>query len=104
MKHLKVSSKLWVLVIPLIALIIIFQGFFVIVVNGVQNSFEKTLYDEIYVSSSELLNADRDLYQSAVAEEKYKNNTNKLPKETKDQLISEYQENLTQVKIVLKTQ
>lgn len=77
---------------------IIFQGFFVVVVNGVQNSFEKTLYDEIYVSSSELLNADRDLYQSAVAEEKYKNNTNKLPKETKDQLISEYQENLTQVK------
>ena len=98
MKHLKVSKKLWVLIIPLIALVVIFQLFFVFIVNSVQNNLEHTLYDEIYISSSALLNADRDLYQAAVAEEKYKNNTAKLSKEQKDQLIAEYKDNITQVK------
>ncbi|OJV64331.1 MAG: hypothetical protein BGO41_11955 [Clostridiales bacterium 38-18] len=98
MKHLKVSKKLWVLIIPLIALVVIFQLFFVIIVNTVQNNLEKTLYDEIYISSAELLSADRDLYQAAVAEEKYKNSASKLSKEQKDQLIADYQENIGQAK------
>lgn len=67
-KNLKVSQKLWLVLLPAIISLIALLGLFAYRSNNIQNQLQKTLYDEIYISTASLLNADRDYYQATYSE------------------------------------
>lgn len=98
MKNLKVSKKLWFIILPMLLLLIAFQIFFVSITNSIQSKLQKALYEEIYISSTTLLNADRDFYQASVAEEEIVFNSENITEEQKKNLLADYQENVTQTK------
>jgi len=67
-KKLSLRAKFLLLVLPLVAVIIGLVIALITMVNSVKSNLEKTLYDELYVASENLINADRDLYQADVAD------------------------------------
>lgn len=98
MRNLKVSKKLWFIILPMLLLLIVFQVFFVYIANSIQARLQKTLYEEIYVSSTTLLNADRDFYQASIAEEEIVYNKENITADQKEKLLADYQENVAQTK------
>lgn len=96
-KGLSVSNKLWIMITIPLATIVVLIYFFYQTTEGVMNLLTKTLYDEVQVSTSLMLNADRDFYQAALAEETLLNGKN-LSEDQKKELITSYEENLGQTK------
>lgn len=96
-KNLKVSKKMWLIVIPAMVALIALLALFIYRSNDISQESKKVLYDEIFVSTAEILNADRDFYQAAIAEKEIFLGGDKLPAEKKEQLIGDYIENLEQV-------
>lgn len=71
MKGLSVSNKLWItILIPIVTIVVLIYFFFMTTV-GISDTMAKMLYDEVQVSTSLILNADRDFYQAYVAQEKF---------------------------------
>ena len=58
---------------------------------------QKSLYEEAFVSTAAILNADRDFYQAAIAEEQLYFGGDAMDAETRDGLLAEYEENAGQV-------
>jgi len=98
MKNLKVSKKLWFIVLPITIVLIVSVLFFNWTITGIQDTLKTALYDEIYVSNTTLLNADRDFYQSSIAEQEYYFGKAIISSERKKELLSNYEENLIQAK------
>jgi len=98
MKNLKVSKKLWLIVLPITIVLIVSVLFFNWTITGIQDTLKTALYDEIYVSNTTLLNADRDFYQSSIAEQEYYFGKAIISSERKKELLSNYEENLIQAK------
>jgi len=98
MKNLKVSKKLWFIVLPITIVLIVSVLFFSWTITGIQDTLKTALYDEIYVSNTTLLNADRDFYQSSIAEQEYYFGKAIISSERKKELLSNYEENLIQAK------
>ncbi len=96
MTNLKVSKKLWIIILPMLLLLILFQVFFVYMADSIKDKLQKALYDEIYISSTTLLEADRDLYQASVAE--ILSDNDDIMDGQKENLLKEYEENVTQTK------
>ena len=95
-KNLRVSKKLLLIVIPaMLALLLLFVQNIYNSNNAVTKS-KQALYDEVFVSTAAILNADRDFYQAAIAEKEIFLKSDALTQEEKDALIADFDENLTQ--------
>ena len=62
MRNIKMTGKFAVIIGPLVAIIIGLIVCVATVTNYVETNMEKAIYDELYKSSSLLINADRDFY------------------------------------------
>ena len=96
-KNLKVSKKLWLLILPAIIALIALLFLFAFRSNEISKTSKQTLYDEVFVSTALILNADRDYYQAILAEKEIFLSGANLAADRKEQLISDYNENVTQV-------
>ncbi len=94
-KNLNVSIKLWLIVIPAVLALAGLLWLFVTRSNEIQSESKAVLYDEVFVSTALILNADRDFYQAAVAEkELYLND--ELTAEERETLLADFDENAQQ--------
>lgn len=97
MKGLSVSNKLWItILIPIVTIVVLIYFFFMTTV-GISDTMAKMLYDEVQVSTSLILNADRDFYQAYVAQEKFLHDETLSADEKKSE-IDNYSENMQQTK------
>ncbi|MFC5471731.1 methyl-accepting chemotaxis protein [Cohnella suwonensis] len=87
------TRLLMLLAVPVIALMVV-AAFAAVNLNAIKDKLITSLYDEAYVSSSYLLNADRDLYQSLVS---FRAFFNAEDTEEQEDALKDYQENLAQV-------
>ncbi len=95
-KNLKVSKKLWLIVIPAMTALVGLLALFIIRSNSINQDSKRVLYDELYVSTADILNADRDFYQAQVSEQWVYLAPGVTP-EQKDNLIADFEENAQQV-------
>jgi len=95
-KNLKVSIKLLLIILPAIVAMIMLTVFFSLKSNQIGIDSEKILYDDIYVSTAAILNADRDYYQAILAETELNLEGASMAADQKEQLIADYDENVTQ--------
>ncbi len=95
MKNAKISLKFTLLVVPLLLLSILAVAMFAIQSRSIFKSSKTTFYDEILVSTSSILNADRDFYQAAYSEQKLYIST-ELTEEDRSALLNDFDENVQQ--------
>ncbi len=95
-KNLKVSKKLGLIVAPAIIALILLLAFFIYRSNNIVQESKKALYDEAFVSTASILNADRDFYQASIAEKEVFMSSKELTPDRKEQLSKDYSENVTQ--------
>jgi len=95
-KNLKVAGKLWLIIIPTMATLIGLLVFFAINSDKIITDSKRTLYDEVFISTAEILNADRDFYQAAIAETEYVLSAD-VSFEKKQELLDSVDENAAQV-------
>ncbi len=94
-KNLNVSFKLWLIVIPAVLALAGLTWLFVTRSNEISSESKTVLYDEVFVSTALIMNADRDFYQAAVAEkELYLNDS--LTDEERETLLADFDENARQ--------
>lgn len=96
-KNLKVASKLWLIVIPAIVALIFLLVFCISRSERIMEDSKTALYDEVFLSTSKILNADRDYYQAAMAQKELYLDRNNLTEEEKKSLLTEYDDNIQQV-------
>lgn len=96
MKNLKVSLKLWLIIMPVTIAMVIAVSFMVWLVNHVEDTLQTALYDEIYTSNTLLLNADRDFYQASIAQQEYFFEKDTLPSDRINMLKTNVEENYAQ--------
>ncbi|MDF2542138.1 MAG: chemotaxis protein [Herbinix sp.] len=92
----KVSTKLLLMSIPagITLIFLLFQlGY---QMTKISKTSEDAFYQDVYVNSSLILNADRDFYQASLAEQKVLLNMS-LDEETKTALLKDYEDNAVQV-------
>lgn len=92
-RNQKLSTKLYFMLIAAILGIIVNSGMFVLKLNSSTAQLEKELYDELFQSSSFLLNADRDFYQADQALSNFV-----LQPSSSGEFKQTYEDNLSQVK------
>ena len=97
LQNMKVAGKLLVLVIPLFLALIVLVVFSSTQINSVKNQSKKALYEETFVSTAAVLNADRDFYQAAIAEKEIVLAGGTMDTEIRDSLLADYEENAAQV-------
>ncbi|MDF2586347.1 MAG: methyl-accepting chemotaxis sensory transducer [Anaerocolumna sp.] len=95
-KDLKVSKKLWLLILPAIITLILVLIVFIVRSNEISKQSKKVLYDEVHVNTSLLINADRDLYQAQMAKLELLFEGDKFNEEKKKSIINDYLENSKQ--------
>ncbi|HPJ75216.1 MAG TPA: hypothetical protein PLS36_00080, partial [Clostridia bacterium] len=69
MKKLKITGKLVMMVLPSMLVLFVVIVFSVFNNLNVYNRTYENIYDQLYVNTELLLNADRDLYQALLAEQ-----------------------------------
>lgn len=97
LKNLKVSVKLWLIALPAVLSLIGLLVFFIVQSEQTAAGFKTALYDEVYLSTADILNADRDLYQAQVVEKEITLSKNSLPASKKRELIADFEENARRV-------
>jgi len=68
LKNIPISVKLWLIIVPAIISLTALLYYFSYRSNRISAELTTLFYDELYLSSSKILNADRDFYQAAIAE------------------------------------
>lgn len=96
-KNSKIALKLSIMLIPLIATIIFELVFYNNQQLKIYDQATDIYYNQLYESSSLLLNCDRDFYQADVAETTYYYKADRTPEES-EALIADYQDNVVQTK------
>ena len=96
MNNIKLGVKFAVLLFILIAVVVCQIVYMQYSTNKINNEMKSALYDEIYVSTTDILNADRDFYQANVAESELAFSEPDAAR--KKQLIDDYNENVGQVR------
>lgn len=94
-KNISVSVKLWLIVIPAILALGGLLFLFITRSNDIEEQSRTALYDEAYVSTALILNADRDFYQAVIAENSLI--SGKFMAEKTASLKSDFDENAQQV-------
>ncbi len=69
MKNLSITKKMLMMTVPALIALIILSLVFILMTDSVNQSTQRTLYEELFVPTAALLNADRDFYQAYVAED-----------------------------------
>ena len=95
-KNLKVSVKLWLIVIPAILVLAGLLWLFVTRSNDILKQSETVLYDEVFYSTALILNADRDFYQAAIAEKELYLDSS-LSGDASQALLKDFNDNVSQV-------
>jgi methyl-accepting chemotaxis protein len=95
-KNISVSVKLWLIVLPAILALGGLLFLFITRSNDIMQQSKKALYDETYISTALILNADRDFYQAAVAEKDLL--TGELTTSEKEASGADFDENAQQVR------
>ena len=95
-RNLNLSLKLWLIVLPAVLALAGLLILFIIRSNDIEKQSKTALYDEVYVSSSLTLNADRDFYQAAIAEKELYLSP-QLSADDKKSLIKDFDDNKQQV-------
>lgn len=90
LQNCKVAIKLWLMVIPMIILTIFFLFQITYQSNKISDITKKTYYDEVYVNTRLILNAERAFYQAAIAEKSLILPGDDLDNDTKTALQKEY--------------
>lgn len=70
------------------------MAFFIYRSNEIAQSSKKALYDEAFVSTADILNADRDFYQAAIAEKELYLKGKNISPEEKKKLVDTFNENI----------
>jgi len=96
LKNSKITTKLLLMIVPSILTLILFLGFFIYQSNNISNESRQKLYDEIFVSTSLILNADRDFYQAAIAEKELVLSGESLSSDSREDLLAAIDENAGQ--------
>ena len=90
LRNCKVATKLWLLVSPVVILTV----FFILQINyqsnKISNITKRTYYDEVYVNTRLILNAERSFYQATIAERSLILSDHDLDNEMKKTLLREY--------------
>lgn len=96
MKKLKITGKLVMMVLP--SMLVLFAVIVFSVFNNlnVYNRTYENIYDQLYVNTELLLNADRDLYQALLAEQELYIEGDTLSETKKNELVADYKENYIQ--------
>lgn len=68
MKHLTITQKLLLISVPALLVLILLSMTFILDMGSLNTQTQTSLYNELYVPASLLLNADRDFYQALEAE------------------------------------
>lgn len=95
-KNLKVTQKLFLLYIPALFTLLLFLILFIYDTTSINKNTREVYYDELFTSTSLILNADRDFYQAAIAEKELYLSKGTLTNERKEELRSDFNENLSQ--------
>lgn len=96
LRNIKIRNKLLLLIIPMGIMLIGSLIFFALKSTDINDQSKQTLYDELYVSTAQILNADRDFYQAAIAEKELYSLSRSLSVEAKAELIAAFEENSAQ--------
>lgn len=67
-RNIKISAKLLLMIVPVFITILVLTVILIFSRISMFNESKTSLYDELYLSTAEILNADRDFYQAVVAE------------------------------------
>lgn len=95
-KKMKLSTKLFLMVIPTIALFLVSIVLNAFITNQTSTQSKNLYYDQLYQANSTLINADRDFYQSYVGMLSVLAYAAYVPQETVDGYVNDYYENLQQ--------
>ena len=95
LKNQSITFKLLALVLPPILILCIVLGVSVYEMKRISFDSETLLYEQAFLSTALILNADRDLYQALVAEEQFILQSD-LSDEKRTQLMNDYEENAGQ--------
>lgn len=95
-KNIKISFKLWFIVLPAIITLGGLLFLFITRSNEIEEHSKQVLYDEVFISTASILNADRDFYQAAIAEKELL--SVQLTSGDKEKLINDFEENAQQVR------
>ncbi len=68
MKHMSITQKLLLISVPALLVLIALSLIFIFNMGAMNSEAQASLYNELYMPASLLLNADRDFYQALVAE------------------------------------
>ncbi len=96
LKDMKLRSKLFLLGLPPLFALMLFLAFFYYSSNQRSDEYREKLYDEIFVSTSLILNADRDFYQAAIAEKELVLTREQITPDQSKELLAAYLENADQ--------
>ena len=96
-KNISVSLKLWLIILPAVLALAGLLTLFIVRSNTIQANSESVLYDEVFVSTALIINADRDFYQAANDEKELLLNS-ALSDDTRAALLDDFNLNADQVK------
>ena len=95
-RNMKVSQKLLLLCIPALLALVTLLVLFILDTTKISRETKKAYYDEVYVSTELILNADRDYYQAALSEKEVVLSPN-MDAARKKELIDTHNEDVGQV-------
>jgi len=95
-RNIRISLKLWLTILPALIVLLVLLVLSIVTILSTNEDAKIVLYDELYVSTSLILNADRDFYQASLAEKDLVNLGEDIDEETKTQLVDDYESNAKQ--------
>ncbi len=96
-KNMNIAGKLILLIMPFVIAVAGLLVFFAFRSYDINNQSKKALYDEAFVSTALILNADRDFYQAAIAEKEMYLRFGTLKQDEKEAFVKDYEANVKQV-------
>jgi methyl-accepting chemotaxis protein len=96
MKNLKIQRKLFMMVFPSILVLLAVIIFSLLNSYAIFNKSYSVMYDQLYINTELLLNADRDLYQALLSEKELQLEQKVLTKDARDSLLASFDENYKQ--------
>lgn len=98
LKNMKVSKKLWLIVLPALLALILLMAQYVYNSNNTLSRMKSALYDDVFTSTALILNGDRDFYQAAIAERELYLVGDQIDSAKKKELLDGFDENVAQTK------
>ncbi len=94
-RNLSITKKLLVMVVPPLIILVVILSISAQQMVFISNTANESIYEEAFVSTSKILNADRDFYQAILAQTELLADFN-VNSENKQSLLDTYEENADQ--------